>query len=357
MIFSNFNDFKRNLENTHLSPIYILSGSESYLIKEALSLIESQTLKSDDDRDFNFHQFFAPLTSSEEVCNIARTLPMLEGYRLIIYRNVHALSDKNLKPLLTYINHPLTSTVLVLVSEVSNKEKSQNLNFHHRINSFSLKLKISNKRTPLISPQRKDIILFEAKPIFDSQIHFWIKCIARKKNLNLDQDSLSFLNQTLGTNLSDIDYELEKLSTTFFGKKINIQNILEFTLNTRKRSVFELTRTLGEKKQCLSLMHLKQLLEQGEKEVLINTLIFRHMNILFQLKENLKKNLSRETLSSTLKIPSFFINQYIAQTHLWNENQMINAFKVLHETDEALKSSFLPSHFFMENLILKMLSA
>ena len=100
-------------------------------------------------------------------------------------------------------------------------------------------------------------------------------------------------------------------------------------------------------------MQLANLLEHGQNEVGVVSMITRHIRILSIVREGMRSGLSGQRLSAKAGVPNFFLRDYMDQARAWGDPKIRMTMDVLYETDKALKSSPVSAHIWLENLIIK----
>jgi DNA polymerase-3 subunit delta len=255
---------------------------------------------------------------------------MMSPRRLVIYRGVDQLKDKDWDSLVPLFERPVDTTTLVLTAESLDKRKK------------------AFKRLSEVAA------VVEMKRPYDSQIGEWIDYLAFRRNLKVSREASLMLRQYVGVNLTELNNELGKLQD-YLGerKQVEPEDVLKVVSQTRVDRIFDLTDAIGRRDRVSALHSLANLLDHGQNEVGILTMITRHFRILAQLKDGQKAGLYGAKLSTKAGIPQFLLNQYLAQTGNWNENKIEQTFGVLEDTDRALKSSSVPGHVWLENFVLK----
>src|SRR6516162_7009588 len=85
---------QQRLENKAPEALYLLMGEETFLVQEAVALLKK---KSVDPGliDFNCDVFEATEVSSGQVKDAAEMLPVMSPRRLVVYRGVDDLKEKD----------------------------------------------------------------------------------------------------------------------------------------------------------------------------------------------------------------------------------------------------------------------
>lgn len=325
----NFDRFQREVSNGNVVPVYCLYGEETYLIEESLKQLLERGLDGAP-KDFNVDIFYAGDSEITAVKDAVEMLPMMAPRRFVVLKSVDSMKTKDFDDLLSLVESPIDSSVLILVAEKVDLRKKF--------------FKSIEKNGALVKFDR----------LTEQQLPHWINLLAKKLGKNITQEAVLALAQLVGANLLDVNNELQKLSQ-FVGSRevIDESDVREIVSHSRMESVFGLTNAIGDRDRAKALTFLANLLEHDESEVGILALISRHMRILLSVKEAHAQGLSRTQIASRVGVPSFFIQNYIEQSNRWTEAKLEETLSVLLETDRALKSSPVSSHIWLENFIIK----
>lgn len=318
------------LDKKHPAPIYFLFGEESFLMDEALRALKAKVLV-EGAQDFNYDSFIAPETTTGQVRDAVETLPVMCERRLVIYKNVDVLKDEAWDQLTPVFEQPIDSAVLVLVAAKVDKRKKW------------------------VKRLQDNAVFVELKKPFENQIPIWIDYIAYLNDVKVSPEATTAMQELVGTNLNEIYNELKKIKQYLGGRKstIDLDDVLKVVSRARIESVFSLTDAIGRRDRAQALVCLANLLEHGQNEVGVVSLIHRQMRILSAIYEGKKAGLNGSRLSQKVGVPDFFMKQYLEQSRLWDKAKLVSAIRALQETDKALKSSPIASHVWLENFILR----
>lgn len=329
MITWDLRKLQQRLEGHKPHPIYVLAGDESFLVDEAIRLIKSKAV-DEATMDFNVDTFVAPEDAASQVRDAVEMLPMMSQRRLILYRGVDNLKDKEWENLFPVLESPVDSSVLLLTCENLDKRKK---------------------------PYKKLVehaIWLDLRRPYENQIPSWIDYLAYRKDLKISKDASQLLKQFVGVNLTELNNELEKLKS-YLGDRdeIGVEDVLSIVSRTRVDRIFDLTDAIGRCDRALAFQSLANLLEHGQNEIGALAMISRHVRILSMIKEGQKDGMTGPRLCAKAGIPQFLLNQYLTQVRLWSDDKITKTHRALLETDKALKSTALPAHVWLENFILK----
>lgn len=319
----------KDLEARSFAPIYFLFGDEPYLLNQCVSRFKYAVL-DENTMDFNYAMFYAADADVTVIRDTVETLPVFSPHRLVILKNAHELKDSELLELEPVLENPVDSTVFVILAEKIDKRKK------------AIKLLLDHA------------FCVEFKKPYDNQIPQWISYIAQNFNLKIQQDAIHRLHKLVGNNLTEIESQISKIKE-YLGDKntVELADVNAVVSFSREENIFDFTKAIGQKDRVKALEQLVNLMDQGQNEIGIVSLLARHMRLLLTVRSGLDQGIGGAKLASLAQVPSYFIDSYCDQARLWPIRKLEDALTVLHETDKALKSSPLSSHIWLENMVLK----
>lgn len=321
--------FRQSLSDKEIHPLYLLYGEEVFLLDEAVKGLKAQAL-GDGLEDFNFNVFYGRDKETSQVRDVIETLPMMAQRRVVILKEAQDCKEADFAELLPVIEQPVQSTTFIIVAAKIDKRKKFFKNF------------------------QKHGVMVEFRKPFENQIPAWIKYIAQKHSLNIDDPKANLIQQMVGSNLLSIDNEMRKLAQ-YKGEssQVEFEDIHNVVSHSRVDNVFQLTEAIGSKDRAGALVCLANLLENGQNEVGALSLITRHIRILATIKQAMSEGFAGAKLSAKAGVPHFFLKKYVSQSQQWKMGKLQFIYKALLDTDRALKSSPLSSHIWLENLIIR----
>ena len=112
---------------------------------------------------------------------------MMASHQVVVVKEAQELKD--FENLIHYAEHPQPSTLLVL----------------------SYKYKKPDKRQKIFKVLEKQAVWFESKKLYDNQVPGWIAAYASKRKYRMEPKAAALLAEFLGSDLSKIVNEVEKL--------------------------------------------------------------------------------------------------------------------------------------------------
>ena len=168
------------------APVYLLMGDESYFI-DALCDRLAATILGEAERSFNQIVLYGRDTEPGQVINFCRQMPMMGSYEVVILKEAQQM--RQIEKLSLYTQKPQASTILV----VCHKEKNV------------------DKRSAFYKQAAACGVVFESVRPRDYEIGQWLAGFVASKGCRIDEKALSMLTDHLGTDVSKISNELEKL--------------------------------------------------------------------------------------------------------------------------------------------------
>jgi DNA polymerase-3 subunit delta len=277
------NDIKTGI----IKPIYFLMGEEPYYIDKLCDYIEKSVL-SEEEKGFNQSVLYGRDVTMEDIISTAKRYPMMAERQVVIVKEAQDLI-RTIDKLETYAENPVPTTVLV----------------------FCYKYKTLDKRKKVTKLIAKNGVVFESKKLYENQVGDWIKRVLAGKKYTIEPKANAMLIEFLGTDLSKINNELEKLQIVLpVGTTISPRDIEENIGFSKDFNVFELRKALGDRNQ-LKAYTIAENFAQNPKDnpmVLTTSLVFGFFIQL--LKYHGLKDKTPKNVASVLGINPFFMKEY-----------------------------------------------
>lgn len=321
---------QKYLEKKQPGPLYLVFGDEQFLVDETVKLLKTKALPNGID-DFSFDQFYYPETSAGHVKDTVETLTMMSPCRVVVYKIGKGLKESEWEELSPVFENPVPTTTLIVVADKVDKRKK----YYRQINENGA--------------------VVELKRPFENQVASWIEYIAYRHDVKLASGVVALIHQFVGSNLGEINNEMLKLKQ-FIGNEqraVSEDDVMRLVSRSRIDSVFDLANAIGRRDRAHALVCLANLLEHGQNEVGVLSLITRHVRILHSVREGIAAGLSGARLSTQAGVPQFFLQEYVTQSRGWPPDRLTKTLQALHETDKALKSSPVSSHIWLENFVIR----
>jgi DNA polymerase-3 subunit delta len=311
-----------------LPGLILLYGPESFFVEESLQLIRDAVV-APENRDFNLTQYHGKDFKAGEVVEQARTFPVFSERRLVVIKNVHEASADQLEGLLVYLDDPVPETVFLLTAEKIDARRK-----------FYQILKKSGKA-------------FEFKKIYENQLPSFVRDLAKSFNVTLTGEGLKLFCKRVGTNLVEVQGELEKLLGYLGDRDIaDEKDVAAIVSDTRIESIFDLTDALGEGDVSKAFRLLDRLLVEGQAPLMVLAMMTRHFRQMWKVSELVAQNVPQGEFPKRVGVSPYFLKGLMQQASRFDNQQYRRAFTQFLETDLALKSSGSEPKMLLEKLVL-----
>jgi DNA polymerase-3 subunit delta len=318
-------DFSKRLSKSEISPVYIFTGDQTYLMDRAIEELKKRILGGSE--DLNFSLFYGDTALANDIIDSAKTYPMLSKIRVVVVKNAEKLPGSELKSLESYISSPCPSTCLVLIF-------------------------MEEKR---LSIENQGYVLSVDFALDSRNIIKTIKEEVEKLGYDITTDAAEALVSLIGENLQNIHTELRKL-TTFAGyrKKIESQDVEQLTKKIQFKDVFQLINAISEKDKKKALKVLLELESTNEDPLSILNRISWRFRLIWRAKELIDKRVPENTILKELGISSrafYYIGREAKNFH-FDDVRRINA--VIHDGDRRLKTTSTPKNLILIKVLLEL---
>ncbi len=304
-------------------------GEEAYYIDKIASFIENNILK-EEERGFNQMTIYGRNASIDEIISNAKRFPMMAERQVIIVKEAQDLS-RTIEKLVSYVENPQPTTVLVICYKYK-------------------KLDARKKLAKTI--KKKGFVLFESKKLYENQVSDWIRKVLAGKKFNIEPKAVQMLVEFLGTDLSKIANELDKLSLVLSKESVISPDDIERNIGISKDfNNFELRKAISNKQVVKANQIINYFKENPKANPLVVTIsllndLFTKLLLLHGLKDKSQTNVARK-----LSVSPYFVKEYYDASHNYPMRKVSQIITLLHEAD--MKSKGVGATMFSKDDILK----
>ena len=298
----------------NIKPIYFLMGEEPYYIDKLSDYIE-KTILTEEEKGFNQTVLYGRDVTIEDIVGTAKRYPMMADRQVVIVKEAQELS-RTIDKLESYATNPMPTTVLVL----------------------AYKYKTLDKRKKLPKILAKTGLVYESKKLYENQVGDWIKRVLSGKKYAIEPKASAMLVEFLGTDLSKINNELEKLQLILpKGSTITAHDIEENIGFSKDFNVFELRKAIGERNQLKAYTIAKNFANNPKDNPIVMTtgLVFSFFVQL--LKYHGLKDKNPKNVAAALGVNPFFLKDYDVAVKNYPMRKVSQIVAALRETDVKSK--------------------
>ncbi|MGA9269828.1 MAG: DNA polymerase III subunit delta [Lutimonas sp.] len=291
-------------------PIYFLMGEEAYYIDKISNYIE-KSLLTEEEKGFNQMVFYGRDVSIDDVISQAKRYPMMADKQVVIVKEAQDLS-RTIDRLLPYVENPQPTTVLVIC----------------------YKYKSLDKRKKLGKVIAEKGVLFESKKLYENQVGDWISSNLKDRGYDIEPKAAHMLVEFLGTSLSKIDNELEKLALILKkGTVINASHIEQNIGISKDFNNFELRKAIGEKQFVRANQIINYFAENPKTHPLVMTISLLNSFFTQLLLYHGLKDKGRINAAKMLKVNPYFVPEYQKAATNYPMRKVAQVISYLREAD------------------------
>lgn len=308
-------------------------GEEPYYIDKLTDYIED-TILSEEEKGFNQMVLYGRDVTVEEIVSNAKRYPMMADRQVVIVKEAQELS-RTIDKLESYAENPQPTTVLVVC----------------------YKYKTLDKRKKVTKVLEKAGVVFESKKLYENQVGDWLKRVLSGKGYQIEPKAAAMLVEFLGTDLSKIANELDKLAIILPKGSTISPKIIEDNIGFSKDyNNFELRKAIGEKNQ-LKAYQIADYFAQNPKDnplVVTTGLIFGFFSQLLQYHG--LKDKSPGNAAKVLKVNPYFLKDYDVALRNYPMKKVSQIVAVLRDIDVKSKgvgANALPQQDLLKEMLVK----
>ena len=324
-----------DIQSGNIKPIYFLMGEEPYYIDKISEFIEENIL-SEEEKGFNQMVLYGRDITIEDIVDNAKRFPMMAERQVVVIKEAQDLS-RTIENLVPYVDNLQPSTVLVLC----------------------YKYKTIDKRKKLYKAIQKVGLIYESKKLYENQIADWIRRVLQGKNYKIEAKATLMLVEFLGTDLSKISNELDKLMVVLpVNTTITPKDIEENIGISKDYNNFELRKAVGEK-NVLAVNRIINHFAQNQKAnpmvmtiSLLNS-FFTQLLIFHSLKDK-----SNSSVARALGINPYFVKDYTIAGKNYPMRKVSQVIGLLRDADVKSKgvgANAIPAGDILKELLFKII--
>ncbi len=297
------------------APVYFLQGDESFYIDQIADYIEENAIE-EAQKGFNQVIVYGKDIDVAGILNHAKRFPMMSDRQVVIVKEAHEIADlgkeDRQKMMLTYLQNPVPSTILV----------------------FCYKYKTLDKRKALGKNIEKLAVCVTSKKMYDNQLPDWVESYIKTKGCTIEVKAKQMLVDFLGNDLKKLSNEIDKILINFTGSiTISPEHVQKYVGISKEYNVFELQNAIINK----NVVKANKIVNYFEANPRKNPII-PVIAVLFGFFSKLlighhQKDKSDANLSSAMGVNKFFLKDYKNALRHYNLLKTIHSLGYLKEAD------------------------
>lgn len=323
-----------------LQPLYLVQGTEDYLIEQVRQTFMETILEGEEAEDFNFGQFDMKETSVGIALQEAETFPFFGDKRLLFIQSPFFLTgervtnapEHELKELEDYLENPSEFTVCVLFAPYEKLDKRK-------------------KITKLLTKQAKTL---DVTPMREQDVANHVKAVCQEKGFRFNDQAFELFMQLTDRKLSKAMPELEKVMLYHQDSKtITKSSVEQLVSKSLEQNVFDLNELVLRKNVQDAILLYQELLTQKEDPIKILALMIGQFRLLLQVKILRKKGYQQGDIASMLKVHPYRVKLAMQKEKQFDQSLLSQAHHHLIDADYQIKSGQVQPEMQFELFVLK----
>lgn len=302
-----FEALMKELKAGKTKSVYLLEGEEDFFIDRAADFFEKQLL-TETEKEFNLTVFYGKDADWAAVVNACRRYPMFSDRQVVMVKEAQTM--KSIEELEVYLKNPLENTVLVITYK------------HGKLDG----------RTALKKRIEKIGAVLTTKRLYDNKLPEWIKSYAASLGHDITQKACILLTDHIGNDLARQAGEIDKLLVNLpAGKKIDEDDIEQYVGISKEFNIFEFQKALGWKDaaKVIRILHYFKANPKAAPVQMVLPVLYGFFSKVYQIVQLPAK--SEQDIASAVKIPPYFLADYLKAARAYRKTGTERALLLLHE--------------------------
>lgn len=316
-----------DIKSGNFRPVYLLYGEEAYLkLQYKNKLVKALTQDGD---TMNFSTYTGKDINVKEVIDLAETMPFLAERRVILIEDSGYFKNtaEDLAEYMTAI--PETTFFVFVESEV-------------------------DKRNKLFKTVQKQGVAISFETQSEQTLTKWIMGRIKRENKNISNQAFQAFLEKTGSDMENIDKELEKLLCYTMQKdSIELTDVEMITTEQVTNKIFEMVDSIALHNQKKALDLYYDLVALKEPSMRIMYMITRQFNILLTVKTMSGHGFSNKEVAAKAGCPEFAVRKNLGQCKNFSVAQLKEAIRDGVELEEAIKTGRMNDQMAVELFIVK----
>jgi DNA polymerase-3 subunit delta len=330
-----YEEFRRQVKEGHIEPLYLFIGEEEYLHEHALRLLYNCIEEAS--HAFNIAVFSIGAEGASghratlaEAIDNANQWPMMSGRRVVVIRDFDKIKEDETEIVLEYLKHPATTATVVF--------QSSTLDQRRKISAALL------KACAVVSFDRPT----------EQQAQLWAEQYLKRRNCRIEPNALGHLIGLAGTRMRRLANELDKLAAYAGSSIINLSIVDELVPRSREHTAFELWDAILERDRKRALRIMERLLDDGEEPVMIVGALGGLYRRMLAGKELMSRQAPIEEVMKATGQYGYRAKAFNARINRTSRQELTSGIRRLAEVDNSIKNSEATPRLQLEFLICEL---
>lgn len=349
-----FKSVRNAIRNNPLEKVYIIYGEEAYLRDKVIDEIAKKRFNGGDIDPMSWEVYRSNEVGAQKVVDATRTISLFGGTKVVIYHDIDKLPVADIAILANYAANPVRAHLVLTATKLDSPARGAS--------AKSKSAKGAPSKTALLQQLVNSARTYYFAPLpdieFDSkgQIKAYIKFIASEKKLRINSQAVDVLRDLIGPNRALIERAVEKLYIAYGSDRVIAPDMVEEqVIDTRQRSVFELTKAISNRNLVEAMTALHTLIAQDHEPVAINGMLAMHARRLIAVKRVKRPRISDADIAKAAGIRDTLVNEYKSAVEKYSLTELYQFHADIFDADRSLKSKPMPAELVFSRLLLNLI--
>jgi DNA polymerase III subunit delta len=326
-----FEQLRREVKDGRVAPLYLFIGEEQYLHERGLQLLHE--IVDESLRAFNLSVFSigsetnsGAKTTAAMAIDAANQMPMMSARRIVVVRDFDKIKEDEQDLVLAYLKRPSPTTTMVFQATSP------------------------DKRRKLTTALMKACSVVSFDLLDEGRARRWADQYLKRRDCSIEPGALGLLIGLVGTGLTRLSNELDKLADYSEGGAINTPAVRELVPRAREHTSWELWDAInaGDRKRALKLM--EHMLDDSDPLPILGSLagLYRRLLIGKELVEG--GGSSQDVKAATGQ----WSQDFYSRLRRTPREDFVRGLRRIAEVDNAIKNSEGTPRLQMEYLIAEL---
>lgn len=310
--------------------ILFLYGEDTYRLKQKVRELKNRFIDASLG-DTNLSILDGKMISYDEIVRQILAMPFLAKSRLIIIENIIRDGKPEVREkIVEFLPKIPISSVVVFVEEG-----------------------VPDKRTSLFKKLNQPKVSQEFPLLDETQLRRWIKKEVEARGGEIEPEAVSKLVEYVGNDLWRLSNELDKV--TGYRLQVTADSIELLVKPQIESNIFNLIDSIGAKNKKRALQELHNLIENGQNELYILSMIVYQFRNLLIVRDFVERGVSNQyDLSKKASLHPFVAGKTLSQARNYTIDNLKKIYQMLLDFDLKMKTGQLEPRTALDLLVVKL---
>ncbi len=313
-------ELKNQIKTGEFSHLFYLFGEEKYLVKAYLKMITNKLLPSPD--EFSFMEI-----EGKDIGDFSSSIAFKESVPFICDKKILVIKDFN-------------------INNITTEQKENLANLLNDIPDYTYIFFIALSKTEEKKEKTKAFckiiednggLCAEFSFATEADLVAWIKRHAKSEGRTIETDTCHYLIQTVGSDMSILENEIQKLCHITSTTEITNKNIDSVCIKCLDAKTYELTDALLRKNYSGAFLILNELYDMRTPDLILASSVYKCFCDMYIVKLMTEKGATAEQIAKKTGLMLFLAKKYMQNCRGFSLKTIRNILKICSETERTKK--------------------